>query len=73
MKFSKCLKLIEYFNFIIFVYCKYGLIDKVFGFFREMKEKGCKFNFIIYRYFILGCLKVGLIKEVLKIIEMGLK
>lgn len=32
----------------------------------------CKFNLIMYRYFVLGCVKVNLMKEVFKNIEMGL-
>lgn len=73
MKSSKCLKSTEHFNSTISVYCKHGLIDKVSGLFREMKEKGCKPNSITYRHLTLGCLKAGLTKEALKTIEMGSK
>lgn len=69
---SKKLKLTEQFNSIIMVYCRHGLIDKASKIFNEMGLYGCKPNAITYRHLALGCLKVGLVDEALKTLELGM-
>ncbi|XP_019701609.1 pentatricopeptide repeat-containing protein At1g07590, mitochondrial isoform X1 [Elaeis guineensis] len=71
MKSNRELKLTKQFNSIISVYCRHGLMEKASEMFKQMEANGCEPNAITYRHLALGCLKVGLIKEALKTMNMG--
>ncbi|XP_038970627.1 pentatricopeptide repeat-containing protein At1g07590, mitochondrial [Phoenix dactylifera] len=71
MKSNRELKFTKQFNSIISVYCRHGLVEKASEVFKRMEANGCKPNAITYRHLALGCLKVGLIKEALKTMNMG--
>ncbi|GAV68939.1 PPR domain-containing protein/PPR_2 domain-containing protein [Cephalotus follicularis] len=71
MKSIKELKSTEQFNSIIYVYCKYGFIDKASELFKEIEMNGCKPNAITYRHLALGCLKAGLEEEGLRTLVLG--
>lgn len=72
MKLKKGLKLIEQFNSILSVYCKYGIMNKACKVFKEVEKSGCKPNAITYRHLALGCFKAGLTEEGFKTLERGI-
>ncbi|CAA3013688.1 Hypothetical predicted protein [Olea europaea subsp. europaea] len=72
MKSEKGLKSTEQFNSMVSVYCRYGLISKATGLYKEMVGSGCKPNAITFRHLALGCMKAGLINEAIKTLELGM-
>ncbi|XP_078179396.1 pentatricopeptide repeat-containing protein At1g07590, mitochondrial-like [Carex rostrata] len=59
------------FNSILSVYCRYGIIEKATGIYKEMVANGCKPNAITYRHLTLGYLKAGMVKNAIKTIKLG--
>ncbi|PON33522.1 Pentatricopeptide repeat [Parasponia andersonii] len=72
MKSRKGLNTTEPFKSMLSWYCKYGVGEKASGIYREIGKHGYKPNSITYRHLPLGCLKVGMVEEALKLLEMGL-
>jgi pentatricopeptide repeat protein len=71
LKSSKEINQTDEFNSILSVYCRYGIMEKASGIYKEMLASKCKPNAITYRHLTLGYLRVGLVKDAINSIKMG--